>query len=352
MATYTNGFSKESAIYVGVDVHRLHWHITVRDDVEELFNGRIEGSWESFRRVLDRYRSGKMKVAYEAGFSGFWLYDELTSYGAECLVVPPSLLPVEYGNRVKTDKRDSRKLAYFLSKGMLRWVWVPSKELRYHRQVFRRRVQLVQDRVRVQCRIKSELQYYGIPFWNHSGRWSGVFLNKLRGIQFENRWQNASFCQLLDQYDSLSRQITSQTAILTELSRTAQYSDQVTLLCSEPGIGIISAMEVLLELGDIRRFANGDQLTAYVGLTPSQYSSGDHVRMGRITCIGKSHLRGTLIEAAWTLIRRDAGMLEIYERIKRRAGGKRAIVAIARRSLLCMHSMLLQGRPYRYRMAI
>ena len=124
------------------------------------------------------------------------------------------------------------------------------------------------------------------------------------------------------------------------------YRKRVEILLSVPGIGLISAMELLLELQDVSRFRRAEQLAAYVGLTPSQYSSADKVRRGRITCIGKNTLRSLLVEAAWTLIRKDQAMGEKYERIKVRSGGKRAIVAIARTLLLSMRRMLLDKQTY------
>jgi transposase len=146
-------------LYVGIDLHRLTWHVTVRTEDVELFSGGLPGRWEALRKLFERYRSYRISVVYEAGYFGFWLHDRITAYGAECIVTPPSLIPQEYGNRVKTDRRDSRKLAYFLAKGLLKRVWVPSEEERYHRQVIRRRRQLVGDRVRVQNRIKAELRF-------------------------------------------------------------------------------------------------------------------------------------------------------------------------------------------------
>lgn len=106
-------------------------------------------------------------------------------------------------------------------------------------------------------------------------------------------------------------------------------------------------MELLLELQDVSRFRRAEQL-AYVGLTPSQYSSADKVRMGRITGIGKDTLRSLLVEASWTLIRKDQAMREKYDRIKSRSGGKRAIVAIARTLLLRMRRMLLDEQAYAF----
>ena len=150
------------AVFVGIDLHKIKWHVTIRTAEIELFCGSIPGNWEALRRILERYRGHQIQAVYEAGYFGFWLHDHLEDYGVECIVTPPSLIPQEYGNRVKTDRRDSRKLAYFLAKGMLKRVWVPTQEERYHRQVIRRRRQFVGDRIRTQSRIKAELRLYGI----------------------------------------------------------------------------------------------------------------------------------------------------------------------------------------------
>jgi len=155
-----------------------------------------------------------------------------------------------------------------------------------------------------------------------------------------------SFERLLEQYGFLTEQITKQTKLLRELSQTPLYRGRVEILRSVPGIGLIAAMELLVELQDVSRFQRAEQLAAYVGLTPSQYSSADKIRMGRITGIGKDSLRAILVEASWKLITKDGAMQEKYERIKARSGAKRAIVAIARTLLLRSRRMLLDGRPY------
>jgi transposase len=107
-------------------------------------------------------------------------------------------------------------------------------------------------------------------------------------------------------------------------------------------------MEILLELQNVARFKRADQLAAYVGLTPAQYSSADKIRMGRITCVGKKSVRTILVESCWWLISKDPAMRKKYESIKARSGSKRAIVAIARHLLLCIRRMLLDNKPYRY----
>ena len=157
-----------------------------------------------------------------------------------------------------------------------------------------------------------------------------------------------SFNRLLEQYEFLSAQIDKQTQLLKQLSQLPLYCDRVKILCSIPGIGILTAMEILLELQDFSRFRRAEQWAAYVGLTPSQYSSADKIRMGRITGAGKNTVRSALVESCWQLIRKDKAMRKKYEQIKARSGGKRAIVAISRKLILCIRRLLLDNRPYEY----
>jgi transposase len=338
-------------LFVGIDLHKHRWHVTIRTVDLELFSASIPGTWEALQRVLSRYHDHRLQAAYEAGYFGFRLHDRLVDQGISCLVTPPSLIPQEYGNRVKTDRRDSSKLAHLLAKGMLKRVWVPSEEERYHRQVVRRRRQLVRDRVRTQSRIKAELRFHGVHLEEPRGGWTKIYFASLRGINFDNRWMQESFNRLLEQYEFLCVQIDKQTQLLRELSEIERYRKRVEILQSIPGIGLISAMELLLELQDISRFRRAEQLAAYVGLTPSQYSSADKVRMGRITGVGKNTLRAILVEASWTLIAKDQATRAKYERIKIRSGGKRAIVAVARTLLLRMRRMLLDSQEYAWQRA-
>jgi transposase len=210
---------------------------------------------------------------------------------------------------------------------------------------------LIGDRVRTQNRIKAELRLYGIEIAEAVGKWSRAYVDNLSRLQFHNRWMQESFKRLLEEHQFLSQQIVRQTELLGELAQTELYRERVGILRSLPGVGLIAAMELLLELQDVARFRRAEDLAAYVGLTPAQYSSADKIRMGRITAIGKNALRGTLVEVAWRLIGKDASVRSTYERIKLRTGSKRAIVAIARRVLLMSRRMLLDNRPYQIRLA-
>lgn len=343
---------ERQVVFVGIDLHKRTWYVTVVDeDSEILFRSGIAADPNCLFKLLERYRGCCIEVVYEAGYFGYWLRDMLEARGIRCIVTPPSLIMSEYGNRVKTDKRDSNKLALLLSKGMLKAVTVPSPVERYHRQVIRTRHQMIGKRTQSQNQIRSLLVMYGIPLPHNMGAWSKAFVDHLHRLTLQDSYFNASYKILLEAYDTADRLVEKQTALLKQLSKEDKYRDSVTILTSIPGIGVISAMELLLELQDVRRFSRGDQLAAYVGLTPSQHSSGQHVRMGHITRVGKPLLRGLLIEAAWVLVRKDEEWYKKYTELVYRCGAKRAIVAIARRLILMSRRLLLDKRPYESRTA-
>ena len=249
-------------LFAGIDLHKRRWHITIRTADVEIFSSSIAGRWQELKKVFDRFEDCRIHAVYEAGCFGFSLFDQLTKFGVDCIVTPPSLIPQEHGNRVKTDRLDSRKLARLLAKGLLKSIYVPSVKERFHRQVIRRRRQLVADRVRTQNRIKSELCFYGIDLPTPRGQWTQMYFINLQRIKFNNRWMQQSFNQLLEQYEFLSAQIDKQTQLLKQLAQLPLYRDRVKILCSIPGIGLLTAMEILLELQDFSRFRRAEQLAA------------------------------------------------------------------------------------------
>jgi transposase len=143
--------ARSKTVYIGIDVHKDSWHVTARTEGEEVFHVRIPIQYHALKRLFDRLPACTIKVAYEAGPCGFWLYDKLTQDRIETIVVPPSLIPIESGNKVKTDKRDSRKL---------------TEEERTHREIVRTRRQLVEHRSNIARQIESKLLFHGIksPF--------------------------------------------------------------------------------------------------------------------------------------------------------------------------------------------
>ena len=337
---------KGKDVFIGVDVHKVSWHITARAGGEEVFNGGIPGQYLALRGILDRFKGCPMKLAYEAGPCGFWLHDKLAKDGIEVIVVPPSLIPIESGNKVKTDKRDSRKLARLLESQMLKRVYVLTEEDRADRELLRTRRQVLEHRSDVARQIKSKLLFHGIASPFSTKTWTQGYLRWLKDLTFEREVLRISFNFLIELYDYLTAQLIQLRKKIVELSRSDKYHHKLNLLKSVPGIGTLIAMELLVELSDIERFARADELASYIGLTPSEFSTGEYVRQGRITRCGNKRVRTCLVESSWLLIQKDPWMRSKYDRLKRIKGGKRAIIAIARNLIIRIRRILLNNEPY------
>jgi transposase len=210
-------------------------------------------------------------------------------------VVPPTLIPREAGSRVKTDRRDSRKLAFLLSRGFLKRVWVPSQEERFDREVIRQRHRLVQDRRRLQCQLKALLHLYGLTIAVRPGRWSEEYIQRLWQVHLGHERSQESYLRLLERHDFVSRQLRDQTALVRDLATGERYDKSVRLLCAIPGIGVITAMELLTELGDLRRFGRADRLAV---CRPAHSTAGGlkHRRLGSRWWRSEAHGRGDRTE--------------------------------------------------------
>ena len=171
---------KGKEVFVGIDVHKESWHVAVRSEAEEVFHGRMASDYRARRKVLKHFSGSKIKVAYQAGPCGFGLHDRLKEDGVQGIVVPPYLIPIESGNKAKTDKRDSRKLARLLEKNMLKRVYVLIEEDRADRELLRTRRQIGEHRSDVARQIKSKLLFYGIrPRFSVRASWSLVGPSRL-----------------------------------------------------------------------------------------------------------------------------------------------------------------------------
>jgi len=338
--------SKGREVSIGVDVHKVSWHVTARAGGEEIFNSGIPGTYQALRGLLDQFKDGRMKVAYEAGPCGFWLHDKLTKDGIEVIVVPPSLIPIESGNRVKTDKRDSRKLARLLESQMLKRVYVLTEEDRADRELLRTRRQVLEHRSDVARQIKSKLLFHGITSPFSTKTWTQGYLRWLKELTFEREVLRISFDFLIELYEYLTTQLIQLRKRIVELSQSDKYRQKLKLLKSVPGIGTLIAMEILVELADIERFEKADELASYIGLTPSEFSTGEYVHQGRITRCGNKRVRTCLVESSWLLIQKDPWMRSKYDRLKGIKGEKRAIIAIARNLIIRIRRILLNNEPY------
>jgi transposase len=230
---------------------------------------------------------------------------------------------------------------------MLKEVFVLTDQQRVNRDLVRTRRQLVQHRSDVMRQVKAKLLFHTIRLPGLvSEAWSGSYIQAIRKVEYPFPALRIAIESLLVLYEHLTSQVKALTRDIMELSKTEPYKKSVNLLQSAPGIGRLTAMEILTELVDLSRFPGNDQLASFLGLTPSEFSSGENVRQGRITHCGNTRIRSALVESSWILIRRDPVMRKKFERIKRCRGGKRAIVAIARKFSGRIRHLLLHEEPY------
>lgn len=349
MGKVEEGFAKGKPMYVGIDVHKRDWTVHVLCQGEELYHSTITPEPERLIATLKRLEASEVHTVYEAGPTGYWLHDALVEAGFDSMVTPPSLVP-RIGGRMKTDHRDSTKLATMLAGGFLRRVHVLGPEERAHRQLLRTRNQIERHRKQTQAQIKSMLLFHGkrAPT-GLLERWSEAHVKWLASIEWEYPALQASLMALVELFLYLDKQLKVMNVQLENLAQTDKYRERVGLLTQIPGMGMYSAMTLLIELQDVERFQRADQLASYLGLTPSQRSSGESVRMGGITRCGNPRLRTRFVESSWTLIRYDKTVRATYDRIKHQTGsGKKAIVAVARRLALRVRRVLLDAKPYHY----
>jgi transposase len=334
-------------IFVGIDVHKKTYALSCICEglvVKQCTMVAEPGKLTTF--FLQHFPGGLIKTAYEAGFSGFGLHRHLKEKGIENLVVHAAHIETSSQNRVKTDKRDSRKIAEQLSAHRLRGIWVPDERKEAYRALSRQREQLMKDRKRVGNRFKSALYMHGLLGAENvpvvGQKWMEKVVSDYKGdpsIQLMlETWR--------DSWIGLKIQIKKIDKALSEQAKTESAMD--VIYQSAPGIGPHHARVLANELEDMRQFKNEKQLFSFTGLTPCEYSSGEHKRQGHITRQGRSILRKVLVQAAWLAIQKDTALEKIFERISKTAGKKRAIIGIARRLIGRIRSCFMTGSLYEY----
>lgn len=343
---------KNQNIYVGFDAHAKDWKVTIITENMVFKTFTQPPKPEILINYLrHNFPGGNYHTAYEAGFCGFWIHDKLKSFGINSIVVNPADIPTTNKENVqKEDKRDSRKIARSLSSGLLTPLYVPSLQAQRDRSLMRTRSMLSKDLTRYKNRIKGFLYFYGIhineAFSNPQSHWSNKFITWLESLEIDNGSGKETLNTLISECKNLRSSILKVTKQIRNLSNTERYKENVGLLKSVPGIGLITAMLFLTELETINRFNNIDTLCGYVGLIPSTKSSGEKERSGDITPRGHSVLRSAIIESSWVAIRNDPALMKAYLVYIKRMKANRAIIKISKKLLSRIRYVLLNQKPY------
>jgi transposase len=331
-------------VYIGIDVHKATYSITCICNGVIVKKATIKALPLEFAASLLKWFEGAtIKSAYEAGFSGFALHRILCRNGITNIVVNPASIAIAANDRVKTDPRDSEKIADQLSVGQLIGIYVPTPEEEYRRALTRTREQIVEKRSVAARQIKSKLHYFGFMAHDDKRMITNRYLNEIVAMKLPTDLA-FSFALLGDEWRYLTKTLIGVRAKLQEQAKKDSHLENIYR--SVPGIGPVTARVLANELGNMARFPNEKALFHYLGLTPSEHSSGDNIRRGHISRQGSGRLRAILVEAAWRAIGQDPALKEVYERVAKTRGGKRAIVGVARKLIGRIRACFRTGSLY------
>ena len=319
---------EEVITYVGIDAHKRELHVamligTAATPVTWTVENEPKAI-ERLHRKLERDAPGLVRVCYEAGPCGYALQRQLTKGRVSCVVIAPALMPRKPGDRVKTDKRDARKLAELFRAGLLTTVRPPTLAEEAVRDLCRARDDARDDVQRARHRLGKLLLRRGLHFAGKN--WTRAHRQWIATIEWEHAAERAVVEDYLLAIDQVESRLGELDARLAETAQTAPYREPVAWLRCFRGIDTLTAMLILAELHDFRRFPSPRALMAYLGLVPSEDSSGDRHRRGRITKTGNGLVRRVLIETSWHYQHR-AGVGSALA--ARRTGQPARVIAIA-----------------------
>jgi transposase len=295
--------AEPTTLFVGLDVHKDSMavaHASADHASETVYVGQVGTREADLEKLLRRLHShaSRLVVAYEAGPCGYGLYRTLTAKGISCLVVAPSLVPKKPGERVKSDRRDAVQLARLLRSGDLTSVYVPTVEDEAVRDLSRAREAAIGVLKDAKLRLKSFLLRHGL---HYSGRatWNEAHLRYLAKVVCPTPAQQIVFQESLRAVSEQTERVRRLEDELVDIAATWRLRPIVDAFQAMRGVQHRTAVTLAAELGDLTRFDSPRQLAAFVGLIPSEYSSGESPRLGPITKAGNGHARRALVEAAW-----------------------------------------------------
>lgn len=338
------------AYYLGIDVHKNSWTVTVRTlGLEVAHFTQAPDATKLYHYVKNKFPSGTSFSAYEAGFSGTSAHYALCKLGISNIIVNPADIPVtDKQKKNKNNLHDSRSIARYLEKGLLSPVYVMSHEHQERKALFRCREATVRDATRTVNRVRSFLYLFGIEVpdkFKNKTYISKPFLAWLSSLRLSTNCGNDSLAEYIHHLMYYRDRVLNVTSRLKE-EILRHYQSAYTCMLTVPGVGPITAMGLLAEIGDLGRFKNPDEFASYLGLILAEHRSGDTSYAENIQPRCNMHLRPLLIEAAWFSIRKCPALLEYY---KKHVGtnSKKAIVKVARKVALILKAVSLSEQPYK-----
>lgn len=294
---------KQYSTFVGMDVHKNSIEIAIAQqgrNGEVRSYGKIDGTLQALDKVIRKLisKGGPLHFVYEAGPCGYAIYRHLTAKGYDCAVVAPSRVPKKSGDRIKNDRRDACMLARLDRAGELTPVYVPLAEDEAIRDLTRAREDAKTDEKKARQRLLSFLLRSGYRYTGRSA-WSQSHLRWLSDIKMAHPSQQIVLQEYIDAITESSLRVKRLTEQIRQGLSQWRMFPVVQALQALRGVSLIVSATIIAEIGDLKRFKNPDELMSYLGLVPSEHSSGEKTRRGPITKSGNGHARRVLVEAAW-----------------------------------------------------
>lgn len=338
-------------IFIGLDTHLKSWRVSIL--VEDTpFTTFIQDPSPMILKnyLIKNFPNGNYYSAYEASFSGFKIHRDLINFGIKNKVVNPADIPTtDKERKQKEDSRDSRKIAKQLSQNDLTAIYVPEIEIEGDRNLVRYRKTLTKEIARTKHRIKSQLYYFGIeipPRFSENKYWSKRFTRWLQEIEFPTESAKLALVNHLEMAEMLRKKQYATNKEIRKLSNKPIYKENFDLLISVPGIGLLTAMIILTEIGDIKRFKNLNKLCSYIGLVPMTNSTGENERTGDITVRKNKMLRTAIVESSWIAIRNDPALMLAYQKLIKRMEPQEAIIRISKKLVSRILYVLKNKKTY------
>jgi len=344
---------QEYDIFIGIDVDAKSFSFTVKNHSTMNNAYKIPASPENlYQHIHNRYNNQRVICAYEVGVTGYYLHDYLISKNIRCLMVPPPSIPKASNDRTKNNRLDSERISQHLKNGDMLPIRVPGYDCRELRQLLRSREEYVDLRKISKQRIKSLLLFTNLHtlLKDTTQYWSYAHIKRLKSLPCSPATRQRLNLLLNDLEYSRNQTLIILKELKTLSDKDVSLKRNIHYLRSIPGIGFITAITILANIGDIEQLRNPRELSAFAGLVPSEYSTGERITRGRITHLGNSVLRSLLVEAAWANITKDARLRQFYDRIRAKhhpqVGARKAIVAVARKLTLIIYKVLKEQREY------
>jgi len=288
--------------HIGLDVHKNSIHVAFANSETGEFGslGGIANDLKRLRAKLEPFGDpSQVRVCYEAGPTGYGLCRELRALGYECIVVAPAKTPSIGSDRVKTDRRDALKLARFLASGHLTAIRVPSPREEALRDLIRAREDVKIKETNTKRQLNALMLRHGRTFKSGKSLWTKKHVEWLERQVFEYEDSNVTKWAYLDELRNYAAVIGKLDTRIEESSGTIESAELVNALRAMKGIKTLTAATIVAEIGDLRRFPSPGKFASFLGLTPSEHSSGETRSRGRITKAGNRRVRRRLVEAAW-----------------------------------------------------